>query len=93
MITEKILEWGASLLSFITGSVSVPDPPGWISATNSPIAVVFQAVGSMGVWFPAGVVITVIGAVFAARLVGLGIKAGRMVLSLFTGGGGNAGGG
>lgn len=92
MVTLAILTFGLFLLGLIFGSFSLPNPPGWLYSAEAPISTVFSAVGSMGVWFPGGVVLGVIGAVFAARMAGLVIKIARMALSLFTGGGGHAGG-
>lgn len=92
MITGAIMKFGITLLGLVLTVVSLPDPPGWLYSAQDPIQTVFGAVGSMGVWFPGGVVITIIGGVFAARMVGLVIKIARMALSLFTGGGGHAGG-
>lgn len=92
MITVALMTFGLFLVGLVLSAIPIPDPPGWLYSAQDPIATVFGAVGSMGVWFPGGVVITVIGAVFAARMVGLVIKIARMALSLFTGGGGHAGG-
>jgi hypothetical protein len=91
VIVDAILTFIAGLFDLMFGWFEVPDPPDWMR-NPSAIQVVFQAIGSMGVWFPTGTVILIIGGVFAARMVGLGIKAGRMALSLLSGGGGNAGG-
>lgn len=91
MITDAIISFFTSLLDIMFGWINIPGPPSWVS-NPSAISVVFQFVGSMGIWFPTATVVLIVGAIFAARLVGLGIKAGRMVLSLFTGGGGHAGG-
>jgi hypothetical protein len=44
----------------------------------------------MGVWFPAPLVLTVLGALLTIWLVSFSIKVIRMVVSLFTGGGGSA---
>lgn len=92
MITTAILTFGVFLLGLVLDALPMPDVPGWLYSAQDPIQTVFSAVGSMGVWFPGGVVIAVIGAVFLARMSGLTIKIARMVLSLFTGGGGHAGG-
>jgi len=92
VITVALMQFGMFLLGMVFTAIPIPDPPGWLYSAQDPIGTVYQAVGSMGVWFPGGVVITVIGAVFAARMVGLVIKIARMALSLFTGGGGHAGG-
>lgn len=91
MITDAILSFFTDLLDAMFGWIEIPDVPAWVS-NPSAISVVFQFVGSMGIWFPTATVVLIIGAIFAARLLGLAIKSGRMVLSLLTGGGGHAGG-
>lgn len=91
MITDALMGLAVSLFGMVAGLAVFPGPPGW--ATNfSAIGTVFQALGSMSVWFPTATVVLIIGAVFAARLIGMGVKVARMVLSLLTGGGGHTGG-
>ena len=92
MITQKLLEFGVYLLELIVGVVRFPPPPSWLAEPTGAVATVFQLANSMSVWFPMALALTVLAAVFAARFSGLAVKIGRMVLSLFTGGGGNAGG-
>lgn len=92
MIVEKLLELAVWLLGLVVTVVPFPDPPGWLTSSGGAFASVFQGAYSLGVWFPTTLVLAVIAGVFALRLSGLGVRIGRMVLSLFTGGGGNAGG-
>ena len=91
MITDAILGFFATLLDGFESLFTIPAPPGWVS-NPSAIGVVFEAIGSMGVWFPTATVILIIGTAFAVRLIGMGIKIARMAISLMTGGGGQAGG-
>lgn len=90
MITAAILEFCLTVLGAALGGVNLPSPPGWITSTAGFIGTVYRGVSSMGVWFPGGLVITVLTAIFALRVTGLGLKIARMGVSLFTGGGGNA---
>lgn len=91
MITDAIMRFFATLLDGFDSLFTIPAPPSW--ATNpSAVGVVFQAIGSMGVWFPTATVVLIIGTAFAVRLIGMGIKIARMAISLMTGGGGHAGG-
>jgi hypothetical protein len=92
VITQKLLEFAVFLLELVVGAVPIPQPPEWLAAPSGAVATVFQGAASLGVWFPTGLVLTVLAGVLAIRVSGLGIKIGRMVLSLVTGGGGNAGG-
>jgi hypothetical protein len=91
MITLALINFAVVLVENFGELFTVPAPPGW--ATNpSAVGVVFQAIGSMGVWFPTATVIVIVGTAFAVRLIGMGIKVARMAISLMTGGGGHAGG-
>lgn len=92
MITIAIGTFLVHLLDLALGGSQLPGPPGWASTPTGSLGVVFQALGSMGVWFNLPLMALVIGAAFAARMAGLAIKMLRMVLSVLTGGGGNAGG-
>lgn len=92
MITFETLRLVLRVLGWALQSIPVPSPPAWLSSPDGALMTVFGGVYSMSVWFPTGLVMIVVGAAFLARLAGLGIKVARMVLSLFTGGGGNVGG-
>lgn len=92
MITEKLLQFAVWLLDLVLGLVPLPGPPDWATSSDGAIATIFQGVASMGVWFPTALVLTVFVSVLAIRVSGLGARISRMVLSLMTGGGGNAGG-
>lgn len=92
MITQKILELGVFLLELVVGAIPLPQPPDWLVSPSGAVATVFQGAAALGVWFPTTLVLTVLGGVIAARITGLAVRVGRMVLSLVTGGGGNAGG-
>lgn len=89
MITGTILQ----LLGWIaTGMLSLlphVDVPSWLSDDGS-VGKVFQAAGSMGAWFPVGLVTTVLVAVLTIWSVAFGIKLVREVISVLTGGGGSA---
>lgn len=92
MIAELVLRFGVFLVEKLLGVIPVIPVPGWVTSPSGAVATVFQAAGSMGVWFPGPLAITVIGAVLVVKVAGLGIRLARMILSLLTGGGGNAGG-
>jgi uncharacterized protein YhhL (DUF1145 family) len=92
VIVEKLIELCVWLLGLVVTVIPFPGPPDWLTSTGGAFASVFSGAVALGVWFPTGLVLAVILGVFALRLSGLGVRIGRMVLSLFTGGGGNAGG-
>jgi uncharacterized membrane protein len=90
MITGAIL----SLLGYVLGAVLSILPtisvPSWLSGSGSAISTVFADAGLMSVWFPMALASTVLLAVLAIYAIGFAIKFGRIVISLFTGGGGGA---
>jgi hypothetical protein len=90
MVVEALLDvlgavWGA-LLSII------PMPPDF-SFIEAPVVLsVAGDVGAMGSWLPLVAISTVVAVMLSAWLAAGGVVIARMVLSLFTGGGGNVGG-
>ena len=90
MIFEWILGLLGSALHGLFGLMPHVDVPGWLTSISGPIGTVFAQAASMGVWFPMGLLGTVTAAVFAAWLVGFGIKLVRIVASFLTLGGGSA---
>lgn len=89
MITLAILTllgWIFGALFSLFPSISVPS---WLSI-DGPVGTVFQAAGSMGVWFPVQLVAAVLATLLVVWASGFGIRVVRQVVSLFTGGGGNA---
>ena len=90
MITDAILSFFGGILHTIMSALPVIQVPGWLASGSGAVSTVFGFVGSMGVWFPGGLALSVIGALLAVWLVGFGIKIARIVISLFTFGGGSA---
>lgn len=90
MITGALLEAGAWLLHVLLSALPVVTVPDWLASISGAMSLVFQAAGSMGVWFPAGLLVTVLMAVLSLWLVGFAIKIVRIVASFFTAGGGSA---
>jgi hypothetical protein len=80
-----------ALVGGILGVIPLPGPPSWLTDQTGPIADVFQGAAHLGAWFPVGLVFTVVLALAGIWTVAFVIKAGRMALSLVTGGGGGAG--
>lgn len=90
MITEWVLGVGGWLLTTLLGALPTVTVPAWMSGNDSAFSTVFSAAGTMGVWFPTTLVISVLTGVLALWLVGFGIKLVRIVASFFTAGGGSA---
>jgi hypothetical protein len=89
MITGTILRMLAGIANALLSVMPHVSVPSWLNAGGA-VNTVFQAAGSMGAWFPVGLVVTVATAVLSIWLVGFAIKAVRMGLSVLTGGGGSA---
>ncbi len=90
MITEALLRLGGWLLHAVLSVLPVVTVPSWLTGSDSAFSTVFSAAGSMGVWFPSTLVVTVLSFLLVAWLASFGVKVARMVLSLFTAGGGSA---
>ena len=91
MITQALMSMMTAIVHFLMGLLPVVSVPAWLSSSDNAFSTVFSAAGSMGVWFPAPLLITVLSALLVLWVTGFGIKIGRMVLSIFTAGGGSAG--
>lgn len=89
-----ILEALFAVLSFVLEAIldTIPDAeaPEWMGQGGTALSVAVQFGHSMGVWLPWNMLGVVVGAQLGSHLIGFGIKAARMVLSLFTAGGGSA---
>lgn len=90
MIVEWLLNIGAGLLHFMFQALPDITAPDWLTSNTGAFATVFAGAGSMGVWFPSPLLLSVLAGLLALWLVGFGIKLTRMVVSLFTAGGGSA---
>jgi hypothetical protein len=74
----------------LLGVLPVIAVPSWLSSSSGAVSQVFAAAGSMSVWFPAALVMTILAGVSALWLAAFGVKAARIVASFLTGGGGSA---
>lgn len=90
MITEAILLFFGSIFDWLLGALPTVEAPDWFSNVSAVAGTVFGYANSMGAWFPTALAFTVAGTLVATWLIAFGIKAARLVLSLFTGGGGSA---
>ena len=89
MITLAILNLLGWVFEALFSLFPTIDVPSWFSI-DGPVGTVFQAAGSMGAWFPVQLVASVLTTLLLVWAVGFVIKAARMVISLFTGGGGSS---
>jgi hypothetical protein len=90
MITDFIL--GILFLALQGLAALMPDTqlPGWVDDIGGMAGELFAGAQSLSVWIPWETILIVTGAVFAANVMGFGIKVTRMVISHVTGGGGSA---
>lgn len=90
MITEWLLTVGQTILHALLSVLPTVTAPTWLTDTTGAAATVFSAAGSMGVWFPAPLLLTVLAGLLTLWVAGFAIKLVRMVASFFTAGGGSA---
>jgi len=89
-----IVEQALAVVGYVAGALLDGLPaytvPAWVTGSASFFGTVFGYASSMGAWFNAPLLLTVLLAVLAVNLFGFGVKLTRSVISLFTGGGGSA---
>ena len=90
MVVEFLMTVAANVFEWAFSGLPPYTPPDWVGGIGSAAASVFGVAGSMGVWFPAQLVLTILAAMLAVWLVSFSVKVIRMAISLFTGGGGSA---
>ena len=91
MITEAILGIGIGFLRWVLDAIPTVDVPEWFTGSNSTLGIIFEQAGSMGAWIPLPLVFTCGAAIVGCTLVSFLLKTTRILLSLFTAGGGSAG--
>lgn len=89
MITTAILSWLAGLFSALLSWLPAPSVPSWVSGITTAVSTVVTYMASMSAWFPVGLLRTILLAWAAAYLVAVAVRLARLVVSLFTGGGGS----
>lgn len=90
MILEFLMTVAANVFDWAFSGLPPYTPPDWVAGVGTAAGSVFGMAGSMGVWFPASLVLIILAAMLAVWLVSFSVKVIRMAISLFTGGGGSA---
>lgn len=90
MISDFFIDLIGGIFDFMLGGIPTVGVPDWMTGISGVAGTVFGYANSMGVWFPTGLAFTVMAALVAAWGIAFGIHVARMVVSLFTGGGGKA---
>lgn len=89
MVTDYLITTFTSVVHAVLSVLPTITVPSWLSQSG-PVATVFSDAGSMGVWFPTPLAVSVAAAIFAAWAIGWAIKLARIVASFLTAGGGSA---
>jgi len=90
MITEAIIDVMSRVMAWLIDLLPAWDPPVWVQTAADTLA---DAIGYMGMysgWVPMPAVMAGVTFLLACSALVLGIRVGRILLSLFTGGGGSA---
>jgi hypothetical protein len=89
-----IVQWFMDAIAWLAHSVFSVMPavaiPSWFLQSTSVMSGLFTDAQTMGVWLPIPLAVTVATLLFASIMGGALIKLARIVLSLFTAGGGSA---
>jgi hypothetical protein len=90
VITEWLIARWADLMVWLAGLVDVPDPPGFVGDLAGYAQQVAAFTADTGVWIPWVLLGVVLAAYAVVVVAGAAIKLVRIVISLFTAGGGSA---
>ncbi len=90
MVTEALLDVWFALMGGVVGLLPITAVPAWVLDSGDDLASVWGYADGLSAWIPWSFLAMVLAAIIAATLAGFGIKLTRIVLSLFTGGGGGA---
>jgi hypothetical protein len=90
VVTDAILAFLGWLAGLLIDSLPVVPLPAWMNSLAGFAGTVFGYAGSMGNWFNMPLALVMSSSLLGVWLVSFGVKAVRIVLSLFTGGGGGA---
>lgn len=90
MILDLIFDVIFALIELVVGGILalIPDVPAWFTDAFSSASTALSYVYQLNAWLPVSLILTVIAAVLAVYVVGIGIGAVRWILSYFLGGGG-----
>ncbi len=90
MITEAIIWVFSRLVAFLIGLLPKWTAPDWLTAAGGFLRDGLANVAGYANWMPLKAVGVGVGFLLACSAIALGIRFGRMILSVSTGGGGGA---
>lgn len=91
MLVEWFVVIAADLLKALLAHIPGVAVPDWLNAAGSEVSTLLARGAGFGHWFPFALAGQVALAVTLCASAGILLKIGRVVLSLFTAGGGSAG--
>lgn len=90
MILEGLISIAVGLFDFIVSAFGNAPAPGWLTGLAGQLDTLVVAAASMGGWVPWSSFGTALAAVIGAATLSLVVRVVRILVSLFTGGGGSA---
>lgn len=91
MITKAIMDFFETVLHWFWSVIPTDwAPPGWVTGTAQAVVDFVSSASSLQVWFPLPFALTCAYAIISTYIGGGAVKAVRIVISHFTGGGGSA---
>jgi hypothetical protein len=91
VIVTWLLELVFGFFNWILGTIPEGSaPPDWLSGGTDAVSSLLVLVSSMGAWIPLDLCILMANLVLLSMVVSSSVKFMRILLSLFTGGGGSA---
>ena len=90
MVTRAVVELLGGLVAWLVTLMPSPSMPDWYAPIPGYLATLGSAVSQFSYWIPVSLISTMLVFVTASRLAPIVIRIVRVVVSLFTGGGGSA---
>ena len=88
MIFDGIIWLVSRLFTALLGSLPKFDVPSWLLKPADPVVLIFSEASSMAVWINLPLALIVGTIVFTSMWIGGATRLARIILSVFTGGGG-----
>lgn len=88
MITSWILDLIADAWEAFLGAIPTPSAESWLADIGGAVGWLSSSLSGLGAWLPFALIGSILGTLGVVWGVAVGIRIGRLALSLFTGGGG-----
>jgi hypothetical protein len=90
MITKFLMDVLSTAAAGLVSLLPAWTAPAWLATVIATMSSTIGTVTMLSGWVPISAIGTVVAFMLACSAIGLAVKIGRIVLSLFTGGGGSA---